>query len=77
MQQYQYKKGDKQVNRQFYYIYRDLEKAEIFYYKGDIKGKTEQATAIQTEYSQFCVKRILWFACDEDYCGLKICVLNI
>ena len=52
------RKGNKQVNmqhtckyknnnKQLVYIYRDFAKAKTFYFKCDIKGKTEHATAIQ------------------------------
>ena len=40
----------------------------------NIKGKLEQATLIQKEFSQSCVKTRV---CEENNCGLKISVIKI
>ena len=61
----QYKIADRQINKRqqkLVYIYRDSPKT--FSFKCihqttdpfDIKGKTEQATVVQLEFSQSCVK---------------------
>ena len=90
----QYKKGNKQVNRQQQHYKDNVKqinnnKQLLYIYTGkdillqvhlsdcfpcDIKGKTEQSTGIQKEFSQSCVKARYG---EGNNCGLKISVIKL